>query len=214
VAELLQERKIAVMAVDLDAYFNKISKLRMVHRVLIFTGTLVLLMGLFIYLKVMPSTAEIKTIKTDLKSMQGQITIAKINMRNLEKLETELARAQQDLTSAVRLLPTTSEIPSLLKNITRLGSESNLEFLLFSPEKEIARELYVEIPVSMEVRGGYHDVAMFFDKIGKMDRIVNVANVSMTPLQTQSTNLKTTCKVVTYRFKEEEKAEGADKEKK
>jgi len=111
-------------------------------------------------------------------------------------------------------LPTTSEIPKLLKSITKLGNDSDLEFLLFSPEKQVSKEFYVEIPVSMEVRGSYHNVATFFDKVGKLDRIVNVVNVNMTPLEAYSTYLKTTCKAVTYRFKEVKEAEGARKKKK
>jgi type IV pilus assembly protein PilO len=115
---------------------------------------------------------------------------------------------------ALRLLPTSSEIPALLKSITKLGNDSNLQFLLFSPEREVPKEeLYVEIPVSIEVMGGYHDVAMFFDKIGKLDRIVNIINVSMIPAKSDTTMLRTKCRALTYRFKEE-KAEGVQEEKK
>ncbi|UCF73646.1 MAG: type 4a pilus biogenesis protein PilO [Deltaproteobacteria bacterium] len=197
------------MAVDVDAYFDKISKLSMTHRVLIFAATVVVLVGLFIVLIYMPKTDEIAVVESELSTLDKKITDAKFAKRDLQKLEMELAAAQDELTLALRLLPTTSEIPSLLKSITKLGNDSNLEFLLFSPEKEVTKEeLYVEIPVSIEVRGGYHDVAMFFDKIGKLDRIVNVVDVSIIPTQPNSTILKTTCKALTYRFKEATKAQG------
>ena len=52
------------------------------------------------------------------------------------------------------------------------------------------------------MRGVYHDVALFFDKVGKLDRIVNVVDVSMVPVKSMDTMLKTNCKAVTYRFKE------------
>ena len=202
------------MAIELDALFDKISKLKMVHRVLIFVGTIVLLVGLFAYLIYIPMTGEIATIEPALKRLRRQISDAKKNEKNLKNLEGDLARAQEGLKFALRLLPSSREIPNLLKSITRLGNESHLEFLLFSPEKEVSKEFYVEIPVSIEVRGGYHDVAIFFDKVGKLDRIVNVVNVNMIPLKAQSTNLKTTCKAVTYRFQEKEKAEDVGKKKK
>jgi type IV pilus assembly protein PilO len=125
----------------------------------------------------------------------------------VKQLEAELASAQEDLNFALRLLPTTSEIPKLLKSITKLGNDSNLEFLLFNPLKENPKELYVEIPVNIIVRGNYHNVAQFFDKVGKLDRIVNVMNISMSPVKQYDTNLRTHCRAVTYRFKE---TEGAD----
>lgn len=201
------------MAIDLSTYFDKISKLRMIHRILIFAGTVVLIVGLYIWLVYIPKTGEIKTIKSDLDRLERNIKIARVRANNLERLEADLAKALGDLEVAIKLLPTTSEIPSLLKNITKLGNDSNLEFLLFSPEKQISKEFYVEIPVSIEVLGSYHDVAIFFDKVGKLDRIVNVINVNMIPIKELSTTLKTSCKATTYRFKGD-KTESVPKKKK
>ena len=202
------------MAIDLNTYFDKISKLRMIHRILIFAGTVVLIVGLYIWLVYIPKTGEIKTIKSELDRLERNIRIARVKANNLKRLEADLAKAQGDLKVAIKLLPTTSEIPSLLKNITKLGNESNLEFLLFSPEKQVSKEFYVEIPVSIEVLGSYHDVAIFFDKVGKLDRIVNVVNVNMIPIKELSTTLKTSCKATTYRFKERKKTESVSKKKK
>ena len=202
------------MAIDLNTYFDKISKLRMMHRILIFAGTIVLIVGLYIWLVYIPKTGEIKTIKSELDRLETNIRIARVRANNLKRLEADLAKAEGDLKVAIKLLPTTSEIPSLLKNITKLGNDSNLEFLLFSPEKQVSKEFYVEIPVSIEVLGSYHDVAIFFDKVGKLDRIVNVVNVNMIPIKELSTTLKTSCKATTYRFKEGKKTESVPKKKK
>ena len=201
------------MAINLNTYFDKISKLRMIHRVLIFGGTVVLIVGLYSWLVYIPKTGEIKTIKSELDRLEKNIRIARVRAKNLKRLEADLAKAQGDLKVAIKLLPTTSEIPSLLKNITKLGNESNLEFLLFSPEKQVSKEFYIEIPVSIEVLGSYHDVAVFFDKVGKLDRIVNVINVNMLPIKDLSTTLKTSCKATTFRFKEE-RTESEPKKKK
>jgi type IV pilus assembly protein PilO len=202
------------MALDLSPYFDKIGRLKMVHRIIIFAGTVILLVGAFLMLVYFPKTDEIKGLEADIEQLENQIRLATIRTRNLKKLEDDLAAVQEDLKFALRLLPTTSEIPSLLKNITKLGNDSNLEFLLFSPLKQVPKELYVEIPVSMEVRGNYHDVAQFFDKVGKLDRIVNVVDITMIPVKEFDTTLRTACKAVTYRFKEEQKKKGAAKETK
>lgn len=190
------------MAIESNSFFDKVSKLRMAHRMLIFVGTIVILAGLFIWLVHMPKTAEIRTLRTEIKKLEDQLRLVKIRARDLERLEKERARKQEELALAVKLLPTTSEIPNLLKNITKLGNDSNLEFLLFSPDRQIPRDFFVEIPVNIQVQGVYHDVAMFFDKVGKLDRIVNVIDVSMAPVKSMDVMLKTSCKAVTYRFKE------------
>ena len=102
---------------------------------------------------------------------------------------------------ALTLLPNEAEIPNLLRSITQLGTDSQLEFRLFSPKRERAKDFYQEIPVAIEVSGNYHNVALFFDKVAKMDRIVNILDVSMKPVKERSTTLITTCDAVTYSFK-------------
>lgn len=202
------------MAADLSTYFDKISKLRMAHRILIFAGTIVLLMALYIWFIYIPKTNEIATIQSNLKELEKKIIIAKRTAKKKKELELELARNQDELKFALRLLPTSSEIPNLLKSITKLGNDSNLEFLLFSPKKQVPKQFYVEIPVSIEVRGGYHDVATFFDKVGKLHRIVNIANVTMKPIKESSNILNTSCSALTYSFRERKKAKDVGKKKK
>jgi type IV pilus assembly protein PilO len=197
------------MEINLSPYFEKIGRLKMMHRIIIFAGTVILLLAAFAFLVYKPKTAEIKILKEDIKQLDGQIRIAKIKTRNLKRLEADLVASQKDLEFALRLLPTSREIPSLLTNITKLGNDSYLEFILFSPQREVPKELYVEIPVNVEVKGNYHNVAQFFDKVGRLDRIVNVVDINMIPVARESTTLRTICKAVTYRFKETQEAPSA-----
>ena len=202
------------MALDINTYLGSISKLSKVHRILIFAGTVVLLSGLYIWFVHIPKTREITQLGVSITNIESQIALAKIKAKNLEKLEADYAYAQEELEFALKLLPTTSEIPDLLKNITKLGNESRLDFILFSPKKEVSKEFYVEIPVSIEVNGGYHDVAVFFDKVGKLDRIVNVVDVVMKPVKKGSADLHTRCTAVTYRFKEKAETRNVPKKRK
>jgi len=202
------------MALDINTFFDSISKISKVQRVLIFVGTVVILVGLFIWFIYLPKTKDIARLKTNITNLENQIALAKVKAKNLQKLEEEYAGIQQELSLALKLLPTSSEIPTLLENITKLGNESNLEFILFSPKKEVSKQFYVEIPVSIEVNGGYHDVAVFFDKVGKLDRIVNVMDVSMKPTAKDNTDLHTSCTAVTYRFKEKVETKSVPKKAK
>ena len=184
-------------------FFEKIEKLKMVHRVLILVGTIVLVAGIFVALVYMPKSKEITRLNKEIASLEKKINQAKIKARTLKKFEAEQIEVEAQFREALNLLPNKREIPSLLRGITQLGNDANLEFLLFSPNKEKTRDFYIEIPVSMEVSGTYHDVATFFDKVGRMKRIVNILDISMAPVKTRSTNLTTKCNAVTYRFKRE-----------
>lgn len=199
------------------AFFEKVEKLKMIHRILILVGTIVLLAGIFVALVYIPQSQEITRLNKEIASLEKQINQAKIKARTLKKFEAEQVEVEAQFREALKLLPNKREIPTLLKSITQLGSDANLEFRLFSPKKEKARDFYIEIPVSMEVSGTYHDVATFFDKVGRMKRIVNILDISMKPIKERSTNLTTKCNAVTYRFKRkvDEKSEtGKNKKKK
>jgi type IV pilus assembly protein PilO len=198
------------------AFFEKVEKLKMIHRILILVGTIVLLAGIFVALVYIPKSQEITRLNNEIASLEKQINQAKIKARTLKKFEAEQVEVEAQFREALKLLPNEREIPTLLRSITQLGSDANLEFRLFSPNKEKARDFYIEIPVSMEVSGTYHDVATFFDKVGRMKRIVNILDISMKPVKERSTNLTTKCNAVTYRFKREvdEKTEAGKNTKK
>ena len=195
------------------ALFEKVEKLKMVHRILIFAGTIALLAGLFAWLVYIPKTNVIAGLRKEIAGLDKKINQAKIKVRSLKKFEREQVEVEAQFQEALRLLPNKREIPALLRSITQLGSDANLEFRLFSPQREKVRDFYVQIPVSMEVSGSYHNVAVFFDKVGKMERIVNILDISMKPIKSRSTSLTTKCSAVTYRFKRKAD-ENAEKGKK
>jgi type IV pilus assembly protein PilO len=185
------------------ALFEKVEKIKMPIRIAIFLGTIVLLAGLFVWLVYLPYDEEITQTRDEIAKLQQKLNQAEVRVRALKKFEVEFAEVDAQFQEALKLLPNTKEIPSLLKSITQLGTDSQLEFLLFSPQRERAQDFFMEIPVSIEVSGTYHNVAIFFDKVGQMERIVNILNVSMTPQKDRSTTLTTRCDAVTYRFKGE-----------
>jgi type IV pilus assembly protein PilO len=188
---------------ELGPVFEKIEKIKMPARIAILLGTVIVLGGLFVWFYYLPKNEEIDKIKGEIATIEQKLNKAKIMVKRLKQFEAEWAELDTQYKEALKLLPNTKEIPALLKTITQLGSDSQLEFRLFSPQREKPQDFFIEIPVSIEVSGTYHNVAVFFDKVGAMERIVNILNVSMSPAKPRSTVLTTRCDAVTYRFKGE-----------
>ena len=194
-----------------ESFFEKVEKIKMPIRIVILVGTVMVLAGAFTWFVYLPKTKEIAKTKKEIAGLKQKLNRAKLRAKKLKQFEAEFAQVDTQFKEALRLLPNTKEIPALLKNITKVGSDSNLVFQLFRPGKEKTRDFYMEIPVSIKVTGSYHNVAVFFNRVGRMDRIVNILNVSMKPVKARSTKLTTTCDAVTYRFKG---SSGAKKKKK
>ncbi len=123
----------------------------------------------------------------------------------LEEFQQRVAQLDQKFNAAKILLPESREIPELLTQISKLGTQVGLEFSLFKPEPEVEQEFYADVPVSLEMRGTFHNVVRFFDAIGKLPRIVNVTNFEIrdpTPVPGPDGEvfIKTRGSIVTFRF--------------
>lgn len=185
------------------ALIEQIARVGRWQRFGIFIGTIVVMGAVFFYLVYMPLAGNISNLEEEIERLTGQIAQSRIKARNLALLEEEWRNVDARFQEALRILPDSREIPTLLRSITRKGEESRLEFLLFNPQKEIEGDFFVEIPVAIEVKGPYHDVVHFLSRLSSMERIVNVLNVSMRPEKPLSSVLITRCTAVTYRFKGE-----------
>ena len=196
-----------------DSFFAKIEELSKVQRILIFSGVFIAIIAIFVFLLYKPKLAQISTLKKQLDTLEQKLVVAKKNSANLKKFQQQMKEAEVQFKTAMRQLPEKEEIPSLLTSISRSGQDVGLEFLLFEPKSEVRKEFYAEIPVAMQVRGGYHDLAVFFDKVARLSRIVNIKNIKMGRAK-DSTDLNTSCTAVTYKFVEPAPDKKSKKKKK
>jgi type IV pilus assembly protein PilO len=186
---------------EVGAFFAKIEKLSKIQRILVFVSVFVLIIVIFIFLLYKPKLADISKLKKELDTLDQKLTVAKKNAADLKKFQAMMEEAEVQFKTAMKALPEKEEIPSLLTSISRSGQDVGLEFLLFQPKKELRKEFYAEIPVAMTVVGGYHNLAVFFDKVARLSRIVNIKNISMGRIK-NSQKLNTSCTAVTYKFVE------------
>jgi type IV pilus assembly protein PilO len=138
----------------------------------------------------------------------------------LEVLRKEVKDLDAKLKEAIAQLPDQKEIPDLLSTVSSLGRESGLDILIFRQRPEVLEDFYAEVPVEMLMKGTYAQLDEFFDRVGKLNRIVNVKDISMkSPVVNEGrVILSTSCTAVTFRFLSEEErariaAERARKEK-
>jgi type IV pilus assembly protein PilO len=188
-------------AKGVDAFFAKVEKLSKVQRILIFSSVFIAVVAIFVFLLYKPKLEQISNLKKQLKTLENKLIVAKKNAADLEKFQKKMQAAEVQFKTAMKALPEKEEIPSLLTSISRSGQDVGLDFLLFEPKSEIRKEFYAEIPVAMQVKGGYHDLAIFFDKVARLSRIVNIKNIKMGRAK-DSMDLNTSCTAVTYKFVE------------
>lgn len=179
-----------------------IVKLTKSQKILGLAVVLAIIVGLYAYLFYLPASAEKEKKKIEMGRQEMQLRELRTIAANMKGFRAESAKLREELELAMAQLPTSKEIPSLLANISNLGKEAGLEFLLFRPAPEVNREFYAEIPVEIKVTGTYNDVAIFFDKVGKLPRIVNISGVSMEGAKEAlgRWEVTTSCTATTFKF--------------
>jgi type IV pilus assembly protein PilO len=154
--------------------------------------------------------------------LENELNNSRAIARDLQKYSEQVAKLNEELKDALTQLPNEKEIPEILKTISSLGKESNLEFTLFKPKPEQPQQFFANVPIDLVAFGNYHNVGIFFDKVSKLPRIINVVDFNLTkPKDSKDIRgksekeilLKISCMISTYRFLEK-KSEEKKSEKK
>jgi len=198
---------------SIEPFFEKISKLSQLQRALISGGIFLLFIGTFVYFLYYPKIKDISKLKDNLKKLEKELKSAKKDAKDLKKYKKRMKQAESRFKLVMKSLPEKEEIPSLLSNVSLSGQDAGLEFVLFQPKKEIKRDFYAEIPVAIKITGRFHNVALFFDKVARLPRVVNIRNITMTPGK-GGDKLSTGCTAVTYKFIDKPKKKKKSKKKK
>ena len=200
------------MALSMDS----ILKLPRPKKVLLLAVILFAIAFLYLYFFFVPVQDDLNAAQKELSKLESELNNSKAIARDLQKFKEQVQRLNEELKSALTQLPNEKEIPEILKTISGLGKESNLEFTLVRPKPEEPQQFYATVPIELVALGSYHNIGIFFDKVGKLPRIINVVDFNMTKAkdikeakgkdETQIM-LKTSCMINTYRFIEKKSEE-------
>lgn len=136
--------------------------------------------GAFWYFYWSPAVEEETKKRTKLESLQKEIRALEVTANKLQEFQREVALLEARLETLKRILPQTKETPDLMRKIQALASQSNLLIKKFNPGTPVNKEFYQEWPIAMGLVGNYHNLALFFDKVSRLPRLVNVNNIKIT----------------------------------
>jgi type IV pilus assembly protein PilO len=121
---------------------------------------------------------------------------------NLAKYEARHNELTQSLGTARAMLPDNPDVPQFLAQLGNAARDVGLVIDRFEPRPESYKDFYAEIGFGVNVHGSYHEVGQFIDQVGKIDRIVNVSDLSMVSPKTENQKIivQGSFLVKTYRF--------------
>lgn len=155
--------------------------------------------------------AWLKTVDEELLTEQSREQTLREEYRkklvqavNLDALKKQLEQVQQYVAQLEKQLPSKAEMDALLSDINQAGLGRSLQFELFRPGQVSVKEYYAELPITIKVTGGYHDIGLFAADIANLSRIVTLNNLSISPVRDREGFLVLDGIAKTFRYLDQE----------
>ncbi|MBD9426528.1 type 4a pilus biogenesis protein PilO [Pseudomonas sp. PDM15] len=138
------------------------------------------------------------------QTLKDQFSAKAFQAANLDAYKVQMKEMEESFGTLLRQLPSDTEVPGLLEDITRTGLGSGLEFEEIKLQPEVVQQFYVELPIQMAVVGGYHDLATFVSGVASLPRIVTLHDFEIKLAEEESTSkLRMSVLAKTYRYNDE-----------
>jgi type IV pilus assembly protein PilO len=190
---------------QIQGQLEKLAKLPKAYRTALLPAVVVLVLAAYVWFLYLPAKRELEIARDQQLQLQRKLSEVRSVAANEEAVKREIELLEKKLAVALRQLPDSKELPVLLTDITSLGKNAGLDFKAFRPREEVRREFYAEVPIDIEFDGRFHDIAMFFDEISRLPRIVNIGQLDITinDESTLETMLNVKGSATTFRFVEQ-----------
>ena len=132
--------------------------------------------------------AEMAMRQTHLNSLKNDINKGVATARRLPEFQAEVGNLGARLESLKNVLPEQKDVADSLRRLEVLARQSNLTLLRFTPAAQRQQPLYAEVPYRITAVGSFHNLALFFDRVSKFPRIINVGDISITANPRQDPN--------------------------
>lgn len=175
--------------------FTKLPRWGQLVVTLLFCG---LFFGAAWFLFLSDQRTTLQSRREESEQLEGQIQQGREALRRVEELNRQIELIARDLEVLKSIIPVEPETGKLLRVFQSYARDQNLGIYRISPQDIAKHELYSEQGYALEVGGGYHDLALFFDKIAHMRRIVNIAGLQMSADQRKGGTITAKFRSVVY----------------
>src|SRR5688572_28286410 len=160
--------------------------------------------GLFWWQYLSPAMEEEQQKTAQLDTLKREIAALEVTANKLAEFQREVALLEAKLETLKRILPPEKETPDLMRKVQSLASQSSLLIKSFTPGATVNKEFYQEWPITMTVEGNYHNLGIFFDRVSRLSRHVNIGNIKIASRgeQTVSNTISASCVATTFVYVE------------
>ena len=135
--------------------------------------------GIFYYYYEMPVKADMVARQTQLVSLRNDVNKGLTTAKKLPEFRSQVTDLEGRLANLKAILPEEKDAADLLNRMQTVAAQSNMTIKGFKPAPTVTKQLHAEWPITLELEGTYHNLALFFDRVGKFTRIVNISGLDV-----------------------------------
>lgn len=184
---------------------NNIASWPQPARVFIVALVFVAVLGLGYWLDIKDQRATLQKAEAQETELRQTFEVKVRKAANLTAYEQQLVEMKESFGAMLRQLPNKTEVAELLVDISQTGLAAGLEFELFKPQSEVPKEFYAELPISIRVKGSYHEFGNFISGVAALPRIVTVHDINIAPQKDGELSMDILAK--TYRYLDEDEVQ-------
>jgi Tfp pilus assembly protein PilO len=144
-----------------------------------FLGLALAGVGAFVYYYELPTRAEFESRHQQLDGLKKDISMGMTTARKLPEFRAQVGELEARLNNLKAVLPEEKDAADLLRRMQTVATQSNLTIKSFTPAQTVTKQLHAEWPINLELDGNFHNLAMFFDRVSKFTRIVNISGLEV-----------------------------------
>ncbi len=165
-----------------------------------FVGLAVVACGLFFFYYEMPLRDDLATREQRLTQLRSDIAKGLATAKQLPEFRAQVDDLENRLSGLKAVLPDEKDAADLLRRMQSVAVQSNLTIKGFKPSPTVTKQLHAEWPISLQLDGTYHNLAIFLDRVGKFTRIVNVSSIDIKGVAkpTMTNSISATCVATTF----------------
>ncbi|MCB1649848.1 MAG: type 4a pilus biogenesis protein PilO [Pseudomonadales bacterium] len=173
-----------------------------VVKMVIAVALFVVCLGAGFWFDIRSLQAELTRWQTEESTLRSELEQKSVLAANLEEYKAQTVQMEEEFAELLRQLPSQTEVPDLVDDVTETGLGSSLTFSRIELDPEVAQEFYIEQPIQIEVLGNYHDFGTFVSGVAALPRIVTLHDFAIEAVNNRSA-LQMTITAKTYRYRTE-----------
>ena len=173
-------------------------------KVILLTLLFVALLVAGFYLHIEELNKGLAAVKQEEQTLRVDFEQKAFEAANLEAYKAQLAEMEERFGALVAQLPSETEVPGLLEDITDKGELNGLHIERIDLLDEREHDFYIELPIAIEAVGSYHDIGAFISDMAGLPRIVTLHDFQIIVDGNGSDRLQTRVYAKTYRYREDD----------